>query len=449
MSSFSRRIFALVSLCCAVGVLFAQSENIRPNGNSPYSRFGLGDPVNQFFAAQGGMAGLTAAFNDPYHLNVQNPASLAYLQATAFEVGVFGKYANLQDGDTNSDIWSGNLNYMALGFPLINPISSVLDKRDSPWNFGMNIALRPFTSVAYDIRAQVDNGENLGMTTNTFKGEGGTYQLTLGNGIKYNNLSFGVNIGYLFGKISRDRNVAFDSLELAYTTDFLDEFSVRGFTWNVGVQYEIELNEDRESTEARRRLILGAYGNSATNFTTEVSRLYQRDIFYAQTDTLVYDIGEKGSGRLPAQWSVGVTYEQLNKFKIGAEYSLAQWSQYENDAQPDNLVSLVDANRFAVGLEYIPEFNSYDSYFKKVRYRTGFQYATDPRQINSDQLQTYSVSIGLGFPIIRPRQQVSFINLSVEAGEFGMSDAVMEQFVRATVGFTLNDNSWFFKRKFN
>ncbi len=439
----------LMGMCCFAGMLFAQSSNIRPNGNSPYSRFGLGDPVNQFFAAQGGMAGLTAAFNNPYHLNIQNPASLPYLEATAFEVGVFGRYANLQDGNRSSDIWSGNLNYLALGFPLINPISSVLDKRESPWNFGMSLAVLPYTSVGYDIRAQVENGNELGVTSNAFKGKGGTYQLSWGNGIKYKDLSVGINIGYLFGKLSRSRSIQFDSLNLAYSTDFLDEFSVNGFLWSAGVQYALGLGEKNANDIYQRRFILGAYGNSATSFTTNTSRLYQRDISYANTDTLVYSIGEEGRGQLPAQWTAGVTYEHLNKIKVGAEYSFGAWSQYQNNAQPESLVSLVDANRLSVGLEWIPQFDSYDRFLRRVRYRAGFTYETDPRQVNGEQLQSYSFSLGLGLPIVRPRQQISFVNISVEAGEFGLSNAIQEQFVQMTLGFTLNDNTWFFKRKFN
>ena len=63
------------------------------------------------------MGGLTAAYTDPFHLNLANPASLPYLRATAFEVGAFGRYTQLEDGDLTDDIWAGGLGYLALGFP--------------------------------------------------------------------------------------------------------------------------------------------------------------------------------------------------------------------------------------------------------------------------------------------------------------------------------------------
>ncbi len=448
MSSFRRRIIALVGMCCCAGFLLAQSEDIRPKGNSPYSRFGLGDPVSQFYAAAGGMGGLTAGFQDPFNLNTQNPASLASLQATAFEVGVFGKYANLQGrNSTSDDAWSGNLNYIALGFPLINPVSKVLDKRTSPWNFGMSLSLQPFSTIAYDIRSDVDYGGEIQTTTNIFKGNGGTYRLQWGNGVKYKNFSAGVALGYFFGKMTDSKRIEFDSIALAYGTEFLDEISVSGFVWNAGAQYTFEFGKKDRNQVSPKRLTLGVYGNTATNFNTNTSQLYVRNIFYAPTDTLLYTIGTKDKGTLPTQLTAGFMYERLNKFRIGAEYSIAQWSEYKNGAKPND--ELTDANRAAIGVEYIPEYNSYDSYFSRVRYRAGFSYANDPRTINGDQLQELSVSIGLGFPIILPRQQTSFVNLSIEGGQFGLSEVIKENFVRMTLGFTLNDNTWFFKRKFN
>ena len=53
--------------------------------------------LSQTFAHSTAMGGLSAAYNDPFHLNILNPASLAHLEATAFEVGAFARYANLDN----------------------------------------------------------------------------------------------------------------------------------------------------------------------------------------------------------------------------------------------------------------------------------------------------------------------------------------------------------------
>ncbi|MFN7115489.1 MAG: hypothetical protein ACK4TA_01740 [Saprospiraceae bacterium] len=447
MLNRSKRIVVLLITCLTVGMLMAQSTAIFPKGNSPYSRFGLGDLVSQNLAATGGMAGLSAAFNDPYHLNLQNPASLAYLQSTAFEIGFYGRYANLRDQNNSTNLWTGNLNYLALGFPLINPISRVLDQNKSPWDLGMALSLQPFSTVGYDIRAEVQQPGDVELTTNIFKGNGGTYRLNWGLGVKHKNLAAGINAGYFFGKITNNLRVEFDSLELAYGTEINNETSVNGFIWDAGVQYTLEFGKINKTQSARQRLTLGVYGSNATNFNTNFSQLFIRNNFYTPIDTLVNINNQTGKGTLPAHWTAGLTYEQPNKFKIGAEYSAASWSEYRNEGKEES-IDFLDANRLGVGLEWIPDFNSYNAYLSRVRYRLGFIYATDPRTVSGEQLKQYSLTLGAGFPIILPRQQVSFINLSVEGGQFGLPDAVRETFIRMTLGFTLNDNTWFFKRKF-
>lgn len=448
MSRRRKRIVALLVACLSTGIMLAQSATIFPKGNSPYSRFGLGDPVSQYYAAAAGMAGLSAAFNDPYHLNVQNPAALASLQSTAFEVGLFGKYSKLKDDRISSNQWTGNLNYLALGFPLINPISRVLDQNKSPWNIGMALSLQPFSTVGYDIQAQVQQPGDLELTTNVYKGSGGTYLLNWGTGVKHKNIAAGVRVGYLFGKLTNNIHVEFDSLFPAYSTEFTNAISVSGFVWNAGIQYTIEFGKIAKNQNARQRLILGAYGSNATNFNTNFSQLFIRTgSGYSPTDTIKNIQNQKGKGTLPTEWAGGFIYEQPNKFKIGAEYSFAGWSQYKNEGKEEP-IAFLDANRWAFGLEWIPDFNSYNDYFSRVRYRAGFMYSTDPRSISGEQLKQYSITLGAGFPIVLPRQQASFINLSLEGGQFGLPDSVRETFIRMTLGFTLNDNTWFLKRKF-
>jgi hypothetical protein len=443
-----KEFLIFIVICYSVVTVSAQSSAIFPKGNSPYSRFGLGDPVGQNLAAAGGMGGLSAAFSDAYHLNLQNPAALASLQSTAFEVGIFGRYAQLQDENKSASLWTGNLNYLALGFPLINPISRVVDKNVSPWNYGMALALQPVTTVGYDIRAQVQQPGEIEQTTSVFKGGGGTYRLNWSNGVKYKNFAFGIGLGYYFGKITNNLRVELDSLRPAYVTEFTNELSVSGFVWNAGIQYTAEFGKINKNQNARQRLTLGVYGNSATDFNTNASRLFLRNIEYIRrNDTLTNVSNQKGTGTLPAQWTAGLLYEQPNKFRIGAEYGIASWSNYRNDGKEET-ITFADANRLAVGLEWIPDFNSYNAYLSRVRYRLGFVAATDPRQISGEQLQQTSITLGAGFPLLMPRQQISFINLSLEAGRFGLPNALRENFVRMTLGFTLNDNTWFFKRKF-
>jgi len=437
-------------LCLLVMALSAQNAEINPKTNSPYSRFGLGDPVNQFLAAPAGMAGLSAAFHDRYHLNLLNPASLSQLQATAFEVGLDAKYTSLESNGASEEIWSGNLTYLALGFPLINPINEVLDRKRRDIGLGMAFSLQPYTTVGYNIATEsVD--PDVGLVSNDLKGNGGTYRLNWGNGFHYKGFSAGFNLGYQFGKITNSRRVVFDSLELAYVSEFLDEVSVSGVVWSAGLQYTHKFtkpNANGEPEPTGKRLIFGAYGNSATGFNTETSRFIERYSFvYNLQDTIFNQEGIEQDGTLPSAFTLGISYEDLNKLRLGAEFGVENWSGYRNEAKPDN--NLQDTWSVRVGGEFIPNHLSYNNYLERVRYRLGFFYEQDPRTFDGEQLLNYGITIGMGFPIILPRQRTSFVNLAVEAGQFGLSEGLQENYVRMTLGFTLNDNTWFFKRKFN
>lgn len=442
----------LLNLFFMVSV-FGQTNfgDIQPKDNSPFSRFGIGDLINQNFVSTIGMGGLSAAQHDPLHLNILNPASLGFLRATAFEVGFNGEYSTLENKGESASGWNGNLNYIAIGFPLKNPINEVLDRKLSQIGWGMNLALVPYSIVGYDIQteAQVDTLQ----ITNRFRGSGGTYRFLWGNAVRYKDLSVGVNLGYIFGKVSNRRYVFFENLPTHYYyNDLLSEYSISGFNWNIGVQYDYvfkKAKKDGVALPTGKKITIGAYGNSATSFSTNSDELFTRlpiPSSFSGVDTISSQQGIIGSGQLPAEFSIGLMYQKVNKFKIGINYKTAQWSQYENDAQPEDLLNTYQV---AFGGEYIPDFLSYNRYLKKVRYRFGAFYGTDARSFNGEQLQEYGVSLGFGLPIILPRQQTSFINFALEAGKFGLSDSLNETYIRMSVGFTLNDNTWFFKRKFN
>ena len=128
---WNRWLIVAVVLALGWNLGIAQNYYIQPKSNSPYSRFGLGDPADPYFAAAAGMAGIGASFNDPSHFNAINPASLGWLQVTAFEVGMYTRYSGLRSGDESSSNWSGNLNYFSLAIPLKNPINQALERLEA------------------------------------------------------------------------------------------------------------------------------------------------------------------------------------------------------------------------------------------------------------------------------------------------------------------------------
>jgi hypothetical protein len=433
------------TLLTAALLLFAVSSGAQPKDNAPYSRIGLGEQVVPALSSMG-FGGLTAAYADPLHINLQNPASLGFLAATTFEVGMFTEHSKLDFNDQSTTVWSGNLSYLSLAFPMRNPMNDVLENRKSDFSWGMNISLLPNTAVGYDIQTEEVN-PYVDTTLNTFQGSGGTDKLIWGNGFRYKNFAGGVNLGYLFGQLESKRSVLFRNLEASYDDRFSDNISVRSFIWSIGGQYRYYFDKGvKEDNVLRRKsLLAGVYGNSSTGFTTRSTIYRIRENFLyspVQSDTLYQEVDAKGHGTLPSEWTFGVTYEDAGRLRLGAEYNIAKWSKYKNEAKPE---TLFDSRRIAVGVEYIPDIASYNSYLKRIRYRAGFYHRKDPRLSDLNQ---YAFTLGLGLPVILPRQKTSFVNLAFEFGQYNTSDAINENFVKMALSFTLNDTSWFFKRKF-
>lgn len=433
----------------AAGVVVAQ-----PKQNSPYSRYGIGDPVNQFFAAQAGFGGQTAAFHDPFHLNLVNPASYAFLRATTLDVGVFAKNSNYKSGASSLNNWSGNLAYMALGFPLRSPINEVLDKIKSPWQYGMGIALTPNSIVGYNVE-DTTSLPDLGQVLSSYEGNGGTYRFSWSNAVKYKNTALGLNMGWVFGKNIYENTSYFpqDSFP-TFSNTSRDDIRINGLVWKLGVQHDFVLQySENDQTAATRWVTVGVTGEGNHKINSKADRLFLRSRgrlsngSYESADTLLFETGAKRKITLPASFGVGVQYVIANKLRVGGQYEFQGWSAFKNDARPND-VPYRNTSSFSAGVEYIPDYSSYNNYLKRIRLRTGAYYRQDPRVIGGQNLDDIGVTLGFGFPIVLPRQQTSFVNAALEIGKLGANSPVEETYFRMTIGFALNDNSWFYKRRF-
>lgn len=423
----------------------------QPKQNSPYSQYGIGDPIPQYFANQAGWGGMTAAFHDPYHLNMVNPASYASLRTTTLDVGLFAKNSNFKSSNASLNAWSGNLAYLALGFTLKSPINEVLDRKQSPWQFGMGFTLAPYTQVGYNIQTR-DTLPQLGEVTNSFEGNGGSYRLTWSNAARYKNTAFGINLGWQFGESSYETRADFQDSLPTYSDVFRDEVGIKGLVWNLGMQHDFVLKHaENDKSIPTRWITLGFTAESThqLNATTDILRLRGRPSAggYTSYDTLVYEVNADRNVTLPASFTLGAEYVNANKFKAGVQVGMDGWSKYKNEARP---LDKPFRNTISVsgGVEYTPDFSSYNRYAKRIHYRLGGYYRQDPRSVNGKDLNDVGLSFGFGFPIVLPRQQTSFLNTAFELGKFGGGSPIEETYFRITVGFTLNDNSWFYKRRF-
>ena len=421
----------------------------QPNENSLLSRYGIGNINPQYFASNAGMGGMTAAFRDKFHFNPFNPASLPSLRTTAYEVGLYAKNTKVESSGSSNAAWSGNLNNLGLAFPTYSVINEVLDRKPRAVRWGMGLSLMPYSTVGYNINTvtPAQNTLDSSTLTNFFVGSGGTYRGMLGNGVSYKGLSLGVNVGYVFGKISSIRqSILGDKLAVSYANYFEDNFAIRGLTWNAGLQYDITLDPKKNPMDKgdRKHIVFGVYGNPSTNFTTKSNRYYNR-VLGTLVDSVTSYTNKAGTGVLPSEYSAGIMYENGLLFKGGIEYKASKWSEYKNDAKPE---TLSDAYQFSAGAEFILDKNKLKSEEEKVRWRLGFHTGTDPRSLGGEQVANTAGSFGVCLPLRVGRgQQMSYMNVGLEYGQL-KTKIVSENYFRINLGFTLNDNTWFLKRKF-
>ncbi len=425
----------------------------QPKDNSPFSRFGIGDILTPNHVALQSFGGINGAYADPYHVNLVNPASVAYLKSTAFEGAVFIKNSTFDDGQNQANILSGNLSYISLGFPLRNPITDVIEKRNSKTHFGMNLSLAPYSQVAYNILSE-DIDPDIGTIERTYTGNGGSYKFLWTNAVRYDDLSFGVNVGYVFGNMQYSRRIEPIDLFNPFLDEFSDDINISGFVYDFGVQYGITLNKKEKAENnliPTKKIFFGLHYNGRNAFTTNTKREQYRvneiEGNVAIRDTILFDENNEGTGYLPSELGFGVYYRSGNKWNAGFSYERARWSEYENSVKTE---ALTDSWRFAAGASYMPDINAFNKYYKRMYYRFGFFTGRDPilASIQEEGISTYGISLGVGMPLVLGRN-ISNVDLGLELGRKLTDNSLKETYFRFTAGFSINDNLWFYKRKYD
>lgn len=454
---FKSASFLAIMLFMSIS-LFAQ-----PKVNDPYTILGLGNLNNLNFAGLSAMPGLTATYHDIYQMNIQNPASSSFLSQTAFEAGGYYEFKIMETPNESDRVNTGNLSYLALGFPLFNSLNKLNERKKRPYNLGMTISLTPYSNVGYDL-VQRDSVAGVGNIESTFEGNGGTYKFLWGNSFRYKNVSIGANIGYLFGKQTSEHWDYLLDVENEYRNRFLAETNMNGFIWNVGGLYEILLPQEKEYDKngkaikkPRTRITLGVYGNSKNNISTSTNFANERrqtlNGSLVDVDSIISSATEVSEGKitLPAEVGAGIMFSRDGNWKIGMDYTYSGWSKYTNDLDSE---MLNNSFRIGFGAEILPKYDApFRQYRKRITYRLGGFYKTDPRVIEgSGSFTQKAVTFGVGLPLqpdLDNRKLVSFVNLSAEIGQYGDAEFLKETYFKLTLGFTLNDNLWFYKSKYN
>ncbi|MEM6516449.1 MAG: hypothetical protein AAF688_09735 [Bacteroidota bacterium] len=411
---------------------------------SPYSFYGIGSLKAKGTVENRSMGGLSI-YTDSIHVNLRNPAAYAQPNLKIWneenrpvKFSVAGSYnsATLKADSGEAEVSATTFDYIALSIPL------------SP-KMGFGFGLLPFTSVGYKV--EDFEGENI---VNRFRGEGGVNRAFLGFGYRITNkLSLGIDLNYNFGNI-QNSVVEFDYDDDGELVDFQSREDNRsdlsGLNVNIGLTYKDMLTEKLELQVGLTYTPRSTLTSRNERFFTTIEILQNSDI-EIPVNSIELDLEELGLDvtdlTLPSRFSVGAGVGAPRKWFAGLEYTLQNTSEFSNPFITANNTNFVNASGISLGGFFIPDYNSFNSYWKRVVYRGGIYYENTGLEIKTEPINEFGITFGLGLPV---GGFASNANIGVEIGRRGTREQnlILENFFNLHLSLSLNDR-WFEKRKYN
>ena len=428
-----KKVIGIVLASTVSMAAFAQSGT-----NSPYSQFGLGVLSEQSSGFNRGMNGLGLGFHEGNQVNYLNPASYARLDTLTFlfDAGISLHLTNFSEKGVRRNAKNANIEYVVAGFKAARRL-------------GLSFGLIPFSNVGYQYSTSQALTAQPGSTilTNTYTGTGGVRQAYLGIGWEpIKGLALGANMSYMWGDYNRrlinsysDGSV--NNLVHQYTID------IRSYKVDFGAQYTAKVS-------SKDYITLGLTFSP----THKIGGKPQLQEILTNSQTNVSDTTSYGGDfdlNLPNFFGVGLMWDHNDKWKVGADYTLQQWSSvkypsYETNgsvssfALRDNV--LTDRHKLTLGGDFCPAPFS-RNFFNRIHYRAGVSYATPYIKVyGNDGPTEMSASIGFGIPIINPYNNRSFLNVSAQWVHSAAKNYITENVFRINVGLTFNE-LWFKKWK--
>ncbi|GFZ80992.1 membrane protein [Aquaticitalea lipolytica] len=425
-------------------VAFASQLQAQEGTASPYSFYGIGSLKFKGTVENRSMGGLSI-YNDSIHLNLLNPAGYTGNNIKSFnnesrpvKFAIGGSYSslNLKSDSGSEKANSTTFDYLALSVPM--------------GKFGFGFGLLPYTSVGYKLESRNDNDD----VSNRYRGEGGVNKAFAGLAYQINEkLSVGVEASYNFGNV-KNSSVAYlydDEGNLAqYQSRENNRSDLSGLNFNIGLSYKTMINDKLELSSG---LTYAPGSNLTSNNTRSFSTIIINEISGQEfvVNTIDADLEDQNLKTtdlsLPSRVSFGAGIGEPRKWFLGAEYTYQNTSKFSNPIFSIDNATFVNASTIALGGFYIPDYNSFSNYWKRVTYRGGLHYENTGLEINNETINEFGMSFGVGLPV---GGLFSNANLGLEFGKRGTTNQnlIQENFINLQISLSLNDR-WFQKRKYN
>ena len=411
----------LISACLLLSLVsFAQEGTA-----SPYSFYGIGD-VRFRGTLENRSMGEIAIEQDSIHMNLQNPASFAHLKLTTFTLG--GTYATtkLKTDTESSNARRSTLDYLGIGLPL--------------GKFGVGFGLIPYSSVGYKISSV---SEDPAQNNRRFNGSGGLNKAFFGVGFKIApNFSIGADVNYNFGKIETNN---FEYItDISIGTRELNSVDLSGVNFNLGMMYQTKINKKVSFFSSLNYSLESTL--KAENTRNIATALYGSNFDLVIIDVLD-DVKTEKNLKIPSKYNAQAGFGEARKWLVGVGYTFQEAGSLNNNYNSLDNVTYEKHSKYSIGGYYIPNYNSFSNYAKRITYRGGFRFENTGLVIHSEPIEDMALTLGVGLPLTGT---FSNVNLGLEFGKRGTTAAklVEENYANVSVSFSLNDR-WFEKRKFN
>ena len=403
-------------------LVFSQTGSL-----SPYSFYGIGENTFKGTMENRSMGGLNV-YSDSIHLNLTNPAAYTELELVNYSVGIDYSNISLKTETSNEKVTTASINYLAVAIPTKRLV----------FGFG----LIPKTSVGYLLESKDDS--KIPNQVDRYEGDGGVNTAFLSFGFKvFKKIRLGISANYDFGSLEHSNSRFLDGVELY--TRVQSNSSLSGVSFNYSILFKEKISNDLtlHATYIINPTSKLSSNNTQTLFTIPGLGGYGGDSEEIDLAALKLD---KTKISIPSSNSFGLGIGKETKWFMGFDYTLTSGGGLENKLFNLEDVEYKKGSKIAFGGFYIPNYNSFTSYFSRIVYRAGIRIEKTGLNIQNQSINEYGINFGFGLPF----QAFQNINLGFEVGKRGTvkGGLVQENFVSVRLGITLNDR-WFVKNKYN
>lgn len=408
-------------------VFLIQINFAQKSSYSPYSYFGVGE-TNFSATVENRMMGGNTSYYDSVSVNLNVPASLSKLRFVNYSVGLNLKNNRYTAQDNNAKSTTASLNYLSVSIP-----TKIL---------GFNFGIKPNTSVGYLLESVDESTDPI--STNRYDGDGGINSAFVGLGFElFKNFGIGISTSYSFGNLNHYHSKLLTDVELY--TRVSSESSLSGLSYNLSAVFQQKF---RNNTLIYSSFVYQPESSLTSKNSQSIATLKSDGSFGGDTENI--DLSLTGMDEtkftIPSFSNFGIGFGEDKKWFFGVNIKSVSGNGYKNELMALDNINFNEHNIYSAGGFFLPQFDSFTSFFDRVTYRAGFKFIDGALEVNGQDIKDFGINFGLGLPVGR----ISKANIGLEFGQRGTDDfgLIKENYLNLMIGVSLND-LWFIRSMYN